>query len=553
MGCLSALVCAALLITKVLGEYGIAHFSELGESEGKDYCIHFNSRWTPLPHHLHTTSAVEVYDLTLSVLCSNSDVPHGGFPDRVAMVMRGNCTFYEKVRLAQTNDAKGLLIISKEGLIPPKGNKSQYEEIDIPLALISYTDMLDIRTRFRARKQVVLYSPDGPVVDFSVVVMFFMAVGTVVGGGYWTSVREIKKLMKEEEIGEKEERETVNLTPTTIAVYVGMCCLMLLLLYMFYDYLVHVFIWIFCITSSVGLYNCLWLIVCRIPVGKCRIPENKLPYLKKRPEVRMLLLGVLCVSVSITWGVFRNDDRWAWVLQDTLGMACCLYVLKTFRLPSFRACTLLLTALLVYDVFFVFITPYFTKSGESIMVEVGAGPSDSSTHEKLPMVLKVPYLNFSAMVLCSRPFLLLGFGDILIPGLLIVYCHRFDVLVHSSRVYFLASTVGYSVGLLLSFVCALLMNSAQPALLYLVPCSLLFSLTVALWRSELKPYWNGDMSLPSPVAMTPVTQALNPAMSETSASQEPVVSEVTNQGEDPPPPTVEECPQRTEDTTDEVD
>lgn len=28
--------------------------------------------------------------------------------------------------------------------VPPGGNRSQYEEIDIPVALLSYTDMLDI-------------------------------------------------------------------------------------------------------------------------------------------------------------------------------------------------------------------------------------------------------------------------------------------------------------------------------------------------------------------------------------------------------------------------
>lgn len=27
---------------------------------------------------------------------------------------------------------------------PPGGNKTQYEEIDIPVALLSYSDMLDI-------------------------------------------------------------------------------------------------------------------------------------------------------------------------------------------------------------------------------------------------------------------------------------------------------------------------------------------------------------------------------------------------------------------------
>jgi len=58
-------------------------------------------------------------------------------------------------------------------------------------------------------------------------------------------------------------------------------------------------------------------------------------------------------------------------------------MLKTIRLPTFKACTLLLLVLFVYDVFFVFITPFLTKSGNSIMVEVATGPSDSATHEKV--------------------------------------------------------------------------------------------------------------------------------------------------------------------------
>lgn len=35
---------------------------------------------------------------------------------------------------------------------------------------------------------------------------------------------------------------------------------------------------------------------------------------------------------------------------------------------------------------------------------------------QLPMVLKVPRLNFSPLALCDRPFSILGFGDILVPG-----------------------------------------------------------------------------------------------------------------------------------------
>lgn len=39
------------------------------------------------------------------------------------------------------------------------------------------------------------------------------------------------------------------------------------------------------------------------------------------------------------------------------------------------------------------------------------------SHFKLPMVLKVPRLNSSPLALCDRPFSLLGFGDILVPGI----------------------------------------------------------------------------------------------------------------------------------------
>ncbi|KAG7229086.1 hypothetical protein INR49_013205, partial [Caranx melampygus] len=78
----------------------------------------------------------------------------------------------------------------------------------------------------------------------------------------------------------------------------------------------------------------------------------------------------------------------------------------------------------------------------------------------LPMVLKVPRLNFSPLALCDRPFSLLGFGDILVPGLLVAYCHRFDILTQSSRIYFVACTIAYGIGLLITFVALALMQMA---------------------------------------------------------------------------------------------
>ncbi|XP_077332397.1 signal peptide peptidase-like 2B isoform X1 [Lithobates pipiens] len=530
----------AVTLSKVLCEYGMVHVtSEKSSGSAKDYCILFNSEWAHLPHDLTKAALLHLQDQTASVLCSPADVPDGGFSNRIPMVMRGNCTFYEKVRLAQINGARGLLIVSRERLVPPGGNRSQYEEIDIPVALLSYSDMLDISKTFGPSVKVAMYAPNEPVLDYNMVIIFMMAVGTVAIGGYWAGSRDVKKRYmkhkRDDGSDKKHDDETVDVTPVMICVFVVMCCSMLILLYQFYDRLVYVIIAIFCLAASIGLYSCLFPFVRRIPYGKCRIPDNNLPYFHNRPPVWKLLLASFCIAVSVLWGVYRNEDQWAWILQDILGIAFCLYMLKTIRLPTFKSCTLLLFVLFIYDVFFVFITPFLTKSGESIMVEVAAGPSDSSTQEKLPMVLKVPRLNSSPLALCDRPFSLLGFGDILVPGLLVAYCHRFDIQIQSSRIYFLACTIAYGIGLLVTFVALALMQRGQPALLYLVPCTLLTSLTVALWRKELPMFWTGSgfvqKDLPNPpLVLAP--SASEPVLEQHSEKEEPNVDQECHSAEE---------------------
>ncbi|CAO2641365.1 Signal peptide peptidase-like 2B [Lemmus lemmus] len=488
----AARLAAALLLlaAQVACEFGLLRVvSQSSGIRGKDYCILYNPQWAHLPHDLSKVSLLKLRDLSSTQLCSYLDLPVEDLTNQIALVARGNCTFYEKVRLAQGSGAHALLIVSKEKLVPPGGNKTQYEEISIPVALLSHRDMRDIFKRFGRAVMVALYAPSEPVMDYNMVIIFLMAVGTVALGGYWAGSRDVKKRRymkhKRDDGPEKQEDEAVDVTPVMICVFVVMCCVMLVLLYYFYDHLVYVIIGIFCLASSTGLYSCLAPCVRKLPFCTC-----SLPYFHKRPQARMLLLAVFCVTVTIVWGIFRNEDQWAWVLQDVLGIAFCLYMLKTIRLPTFKACTLLLLVLFIYDVFFVFITPFLTKSGNSIMVEVATGPSNSSTH--LPMVLKVPRLNTSPLALCDRPFSLLGFGDILVPGLLVAYCHRFDIQVQSSRIYFVACTIAYGLGLLVTFVALVLMQRGQPALLYLVPCTLVTSCTVALWRRELGAFWTGS-------------------------------------------------------------
>ncbi|XP_023620437.1 signal peptide peptidase-like 2B isoform X12 [Myotis lucifugus] len=302
-----------LLSAQVACEYGMVHVvSEMGGPKGKDYCILYNPQWAHLPHDLSKASLLQLRDWTTSMLCSASDLPAKGFSNQIPLVTRGNCTFYDKVRLAQGSGAHGLLVVSKETLVPPGGNKTQYEEIGIPVALLSYKDMLDIFKNFGRSVRAALYAPHEPMLDYNMVIIFIMAVGTVALGGYWAGSRDVKKRYmkhKRDDEPEKQEDEAVDVTPVMTCVFVVMCCSMLVLLYYFYDHLVYAIIGIFCLASSTGLYSCLSPLVQRLPFGKCRVCNSSLPYFHKCPQVRMLLLALFCVGVSVVWAIFRNEDH----------------------------------------------------------------------------------------------------------------------------------------------------------------------------------------------------------------------------------------------------
>nr|XP_048723096.1 signal peptide peptidase-like 2A isoform X3 [Caretta caretta] len=481
----------ALLLPRVNAQEGILHASGNGIPPlTKDYCVRYNPSWVSLPNTLDNIASSSLENLTSKVFCSNSEVPSTlVIKDKAVVVMRGNCSFVDKARTAQSHGAKMLLIASKTGLSSPSGNKTDVQNVTIPVALVRYNDIMDMQQTLGARINVTLYSPSLPEFDYSMVVIFLIAVLTVALGGYWSGISELEDLKAvaspEDRETRRKKEENVTFTPLTVIIFVVICCAMLLLLYFFYKWLVYVIISVFCLASAMSLYNCLSALIRRISFGQCRIS-----CCNKNIEVRLIFLAGFCIATAVVWAVFRNEDRWAWILQDILGVAFCLNFIKTLKMPNFKSCVILLGLLLLYDVFFVFITPFITKNGESIMIEVAAGPFGNS--EKLPVVIRVPRLEYSALALCGMPFSLLGFGDIIVPGLLVAYCRRFDIQTRSSSVYYVSCTIAYAVGMVLTFVVLALMKMGQPALLYLVPCTLLTSSLVAWRRKEMKKFWQGS-------------------------------------------------------------
>ena len=94
-----------------------------------------------------------------------------------------------------------------------------------------------------------------------------------------------------------------------------------------------------------------------------------------------------------------------------------------------------------------------------------------------------------------------GLGDIVLPGLLAVFTRRLDLAAagpggRRACGYFLPCAFGYGAGLLLTYAALYFSwfgDSGQPALLYLVPCTLGTVWLLACARGEAAALWTCDL------------------------------------------------------------
>ncbi|KAK4407454.1 Signal peptide peptidase [Sesamum angolense] len=143
-----------------------------------------------------------------------------------------------------------------------------------------------------------------------------------------------------------------------------------------------------------------------------------------------------------------------WLANNILGLAFCIQGIEMLSLGSFKTGAILLTGLFVYDIFWLLF------------------PTADST----------------------RPFSMLGLGDIVIPGIFVALALRFDVSRGKESQYFKSAFVGYTVGLVLTIIVMNWFQAAQPALLYIVPAVIGFLAAHCIWNGEVKPLLEFDES-----------------------------------------------------------
>jgi minor histocompatibility antigen H13 len=82
----------------------------------------------------------------------------------------------------------------------------------------------------------------------------------------------------------------------------------------------------------------------------------------------------------------------------------------------------------------------------------------------------------------------LGLGDIVLPGLFLSVCSRFDTflrkLLKRRTPYWIVGMIGYTAAMILTDVVCHLTHSGQPALLFIVPCLTVPIVLLAFLRKE---------------------------------------------------------------------
>jgi len=174
---------------------------------------------------------------------------------------------------------------------------------------------------------------------------------------------------------------------------------------------------------------------------------------------------IACSGVGV-WYILKKH----WIANNLFGFAFAIKAIEYINLNNIVTGCILLCGLFVYDIFWVF--------GTDVMVTV-AKSFDA------PIKLIFPQ-DFLENGLYGNQFAMLGLGDIVIPGIFIALLLRFDVHLGRARnVYFYSSFIAYIFGLLLTMAVMVWFKHAQPALLYLVPCCIIFPFTVALIQGDV--------------------------------------------------------------------
>lgn len=225
----------------------------------------------------------------------------------------------------------------------------------------------------------------------------------------------------------------------------------------------------------------------------------KIPYFN--PEgTKITKLNIVTFAFGLVIGSIYFIKK-NWILNNLLGMAFSIFGIENLMLGEYKVGLILLSLLFFYDIFWVFYTPVMVSVAKNI-----EGPVKlmfPKLQDAIDKIKKEKPDEYAGKAYDPREFNMIGLGDIVIPGVYVALMLRFDIYLFKrakkdisnfgfslkNMKYFLVTFTFYNLGIIITLCSMYFFNHAQPALLYLVPCTLLSSTLTAFACKENDLLW----------------------------------------------------------------
>lgn len=202
------------------------------------------------------------------------------------------------------------------------------------------------------------------------------------------------------------------------------------------------------------------------------------------------IFSYICsLCLAVLWTLTKS-----WICHNLFAISFSIQAIALVAIGSFKVAIILLSGLFVYDIFWVF--------GTEVMITVA-----KSFEGPAKLIFPVSFSPWTQSIL--------GLGDIVIPGIFISMCLRFDNYMHElalrrahkktdgdeletkklafvdihakfGKFYFWVVMVSYELGLITTGSVMYIFQHPQPALLYLVPFCVFSLFGAATFNGEVK-------------------------------------------------------------------
>lgn len=184
------------------------------------------------------------------------------------------------------------------------------------------------------------------------------------------------------------------------------------------------------------------------------LPPKPIPF--RVGDIPLYLVGIL---INILY--YKTFDN---ITNNIIAMSISTFAVMSIRIEKFTAAAPMLWGLLLYDVFFVYQTDVMTSVAVNLR-----GP------------IKLLYSK-------GRSDSVLGLGDIVLPGMFLSVCSRFDTFLYKllgkRGPYWTVAMIGYVLALALTDIVCSITGDGQPALLFITPMVTIPVIALAFYRRE---------------------------------------------------------------------